>query len=101
MTKTIKPTTKVPTKTQRPTVAELEAHLEQEAAWAEAKYGPQAARRLTRPGRPPKGARVEPTTPHSLRVQDSIWSAVATKAKAAGITVNQAAQIALLEWSKR
>lgn len=92
---------KTPSGVKRPTVAELEASLEQEAAWAEEKYGPQVKGRLTRPGRPPKGAKVEPTAPHSLRVQDSIWSAVATKAKAAGITVNQAAQIALLEWSKR
>ena len=93
--------TKTITKAKRPTAAELEAHLDQEAAWAESKYGPQVRGRLTRPGRPLKGAKVEPTMPHSLRVQDSIWSAVAAKAKSAGITVNQAAQIALLEWAKR
>ena len=96
-----KPTNKMATHAKRPTVAELEAHLDQEVARAEEKYGPQMRGRLTRPGRPPKGATVEPTAPHSLRVQDSIWSAVSTKAKAAGITVNQAAQVALLEWAKR
>jgi len=86
---------------KRPSAGELEAHLDQEAAWAESKYGPQITGRLTRPGRPPKGTQVEPTAPHSLRVQDSVWSALTTKAKAAGITVNQAAQIALMEWAKR
>ena len=86
---------------KRPTTADLEANFDKESAWAEKNYGPQVLGRLTRPGRPPKGASIEPTQPHSLRVQESIWQALAAKAKVAGITVNQAAQIALIEWAKR
>lgn len=86
---------------KRPTVLEIESQLEEEVAWAESKYGPQVTGRLTKPGRPPKGATIEPTKPHSLRVQESIWEAVSRKAKMAGLTVNQAAQLALLEWAKR
>ena len=84
-----------------PTIREIESQLDQEVAWAEGKYGPQVTGRLTKPGRPPKGATIEPTKPHSLRVQESIWEAVSRKAKVAGLTVNQAAQLALLEWAKR
>ena len=86
---------------KRPTLAELEANIEQEVSWAESNFGPQVTGRLTKPGRPAKGAIVEPTRPHSLRVQDSIWQALSYKAKMAGLTVNQAAQLALLEWAKR
>lgn len=86
---------------KRPTLKELEANFETESTWAENKYGPQVPGRLTRPGRPPKGAVIEPTSPHSLRVQESIWQALSAKAKKAGLTVNQAAQLALLEWSNR
>jgi hypothetical protein len=89
------------TPTKRPTLEQLEANFDQEAAWAEKKYGPQVLGRLTRPGRPRKGAAIEPTQPHSLRVQESIWLAVTVKAKKAGLTVNQAAQLALLEWANR
>ena len=84
-----------------PTLEELEANFDQEVAWAEQNFGPQIVGRLTRPGRPRKGATIEPTQPHSLRVQASIWHAVSTKAKKAGLTVNQAAQLALLEWANR
>ena len=87
--------------TKRPTLKELEANFGREADWAEKNYGPQVLGRLTRPGRPPKGAVIEPTQPHSLRVQASIWLAVSTKAKQAGLTMNQAAQLALLEWAQR
>jgi predicted HicB family RNase H-like nuclease len=86
---------------KRPTISEIEAHLDEEVSWAESNYGPQVTGRLTKPGRPPKGAMIEPTKPHSLRVQESIWEAVSRKAKMAGLTVNQAAQLALLEWAKR
>ena len=86
---------------KRPTVREIESQLEEDVAWAESKYGPQVMGRLTKPGRPPKGSTIEPTKPHSLRVQESIWEAVSRKAKMAGLTVNQAAQLALLEWAKR
>jgi len=89
------------TATKKPTLKELEANFENESAWAEEKYGPQVVGRLTRPGRPPKGSTVEPTTPHSLRVQESIWQALSLKARKAGLTVNQAAQLAILEWSNR
>ena len=86
---------------KRPTLAELEANIEQEASWAEKNYGPQISGRLTKPGRPVKGTVIEPTRPHSLRVQDSIWQALSNKAQQAGLSVNQAAQLALLEWAKR
>ena len=86
---------------KRPTIQEIESRLDEEVAWAENQYGPQVTKRLTKPGRPPKGAAIEPTKPHSLRVQESIWEAVSRKAKVTGLTVNQAAQIALLEWAKR
>ena len=89
------------TTSRKPTLKELEANFDKESAWAEKNYGPHVEGRLTKPGRPPKGSTVEPTTPHSLRVQESIWQALTIKAKKAGISVNQAAQLALLEWSKR
>ena len=89
------------TSKKRPSLASIEANSDKESSWAEANYGPQVKGRLTRPGRPPKGTIIEPTQPHSLRVQASIWLAVSTKAKKAGLTVNQAAQLALLEWANR
>ena len=89
------------TTNKRPDRATLEADFDRESTWAEANYGPQVLGRLTRPGRPPKGVTIEPTKPHSLRVQASIWLAVSTKAKKAGLTINQAAQLALLEWANR
>ncbi|WP_005037896.1 hypothetical protein [Holophaga foetida] len=89
------------TANKKPSFKELEANFEEEAAWAEKKYGPQVVGRLTKPGRPPKGSTIEPTTPHSLRVQESIWQALTIKAQKAGLTVNQAAQLAILEWSNR
>ena len=86
---------------KRPTLAELEAHHEAEAAWAELHFGPHIPGRLTKPGRPAKGILIEPTRPHSVRVQDSIWQALAAKAQNAGLSVNQAAQLALLEWARK
>ena len=86
---------------KRPTLAELEANIEQEASWAEKNFGPQIAGRITKPGRPAKGEVIEPTRPHSVRVQDTIWQALSHKAQQAGLSVNQAAQLALLEWAKR
>ena len=85
---------------KRPSLAELEANIEKEASWAEKNFGPQVTGRLTKPGRPAKGAIIEPTRPHSLRVQDSIWQAH-TKPRRPVCPLNQAAQLALLEWSKR
>ena len=51
--------------------------------------------------RPPKGTHVVPTTTHCLRVADPIWERLNQKARATGISLNQAAQLAILEWVKQ
>ena len=89
------------TNPKRPTVAEMEANIDQEATWAESHYGPQVRGHLTGRGRPRKGVVVEPTHTHSLRLPDSVWSTLETKAQSAGLSLNQAANLALLEWARR
>lgn len=78
-------------------VEELERNFEREAAWADARYGADVPR-LTRPGRPRKGSKVERTSPHSIRVADSVWSSLRRKAKTRGLSANAALQLAAMEW---
>ena len=67
----------------------------------ELELGPEVPPLLTPQGRPRKGQVVEAAVVHALRVKPSIWQSFATKAKMAGLTPNAAAQLALMEWSKR
>ena len=83
-----------------PRVAELEKNFVKEAAWADARYGPHLPR-LTKPGRPPKGASVEKTQPHSVRVADRVWRSLKKKAKTQGLSTNAALQLAAMEWLER
>jgi hypothetical protein len=69
-------------------------------AEVEKQAGPQVPARLHGRGRPTKGTRVLPTTTHCLRVADPIWESMSQKAQAAGISLNQAAQLAFLGWIK-
>jgi len=84
----------------KPTVEELLAGFDAEVARLEAKFGPQVPGRMVRPGRPRKGTRMEPTGTHCLRVPDSVWNAMKAKAEAAGVSLNQAANLAMLEWAR-
>lgn len=84
---------------KRPTSAEVEANFEQEVAWAESNYGPQIPGRLTGRGRPRKGTTVEPTEPHSIRIQPSLWAVVQAQAQALNISTNAALQLALRDWA--
>ena len=87
------------TKTKKPyaTVAELEKNFEKEAASADARYGSNVLR-LTKPGRPKKGTKVEGTEPHSVRVAGLVWRSLQKKAKAKGLSTNAALQLAAMEW---
>jgi hypothetical protein len=81
-----------------PSLEEIQANYPQIVAEVERASGPQVPARLPGPGRPAKGTRTVPTTTHCLRVADPIWESLSQKAHAAGISLNQAAQQALLEW---
>ncbi|HEX5854392.1 MAG TPA: hypothetical protein VFZ57_02125 [Thermoanaerobaculia bacterium] len=81
-------------------VAELERNFTKEAAWADARYGPHVPR-LTKPGRPRKGAIVEKTQPHSVRVTERVWLSLRKKAKTRGLSTNAALQLAAMEWLQR
>ena len=83
-----------------PSVGELEKNFAKEAAWADARYGPHVPR-LTRPGRPRKGATVEKTQPHSIRVTERVWLSLGKKAKTRGLSTNAALQLAAMEWLQR
>ena len=83
---------------KKPTVEELLAGFDEEVARVEAKFGPQVHGRIVRPGRPRKGTVTEPNGTHSLRVPDSVWDAMKAKAALAGVSLNQAANLAMLEW---
>lgn len=78
-------------------VAELERNFDREAAWADSRYGPNVPR-LTKPGRPKKGSKVERTEPHSVRVSGLVWRSLQKKAKARGLSTNAALQLAAMEW---
>lgn len=88
------------TKTEYARVADLEKNFEKEAAWADSHYGAHVPR-LTRPGRPRKGAKIEPTRPHSIRVSDRLWKQVRKKAETCGLTTNAALQLAAMAWVAR
>lgn len=79
----------------------VQTNYAQEVHAVEAELGPQVPPLLTPQGRPRKGQTVEPAEVHALRVKPSIWDDFASKAKAAGLTPNAAAQLALMEWAKR
>lgn len=79
----------------------VQANYACEVRAVEAELGPQTPPLLTPQGRPRKGETVEAAEVHTLRVKPSIWQDFASKAKAAGLTPNAAAQLALLEWVKR
>lgn len=83
-----------------PSVAELEKNFAKEAAWADTRYGPHLPR-LTKPGRPRKGATVEKTQPHSIRVTERVWFSLRKKAKTRGLSTNAALQVAAMEWLQR
>ena len=79
---------------------ELRASHAADAAWFEKHLGPEVPAQLLRPGRPRKGAKTEPTKPHSVRIEDTVWSAVAKKAERLGISVNAAIRQAALIWAQ-
>jgi predicted HicB family RNase H-like nuclease len=81
-------------------VDELIAGFDAEVMRVEARFGPQVEGRIVRPGRPRKGTIMEPTSTHSLRVQNTLWEAMRAKAEAAGLSLNQAANLAILEWAR-
>lgn len=83
-----------------PTVADLEKNFRREAEWADAAYGPHVPR-LTKPGRPRKGVKIARTRPHSVRVPDSVWHRLASKARKRGLSTNAALQLAAIEWIER
>ena len=82
-----------------PSLKEIRANYDQIVKEVEAELGPHVPTRLHGRGRPRKGSTVAPTRTHSLRIADSTWEAVSESAKKDGISVNQAAQIALIEWA--
>ena len=86
---------------KKPTVAEVLAGLDAEVAMMEAKFGPQVSGRLTGRGRPKKGTQVEPTVPHSIRIQPSVWELMKDRASALGISTNAAFQLAAKDWSRK
>ena len=79
----------------------VQANYAREAEETEAQLGRQVPPLLTPQGRPRKGQTVEAAEVHALRVKPSIWQDFASKAQAAGLTPNAAAQLALMEWAKR
>jgi hypothetical protein len=74
--------------------------LAHDAAWFEKNLGPDVPR-ITRRGRPPKGAKVEPGRVQSLRILDSTWRALQKQAKASGLSTNTAVRLAVLSWTER
>ena len=78
----------------------VQANYASQVKEVEAELGPQVPALLTPQGRPRKGQSVEAAEIHALRVKPSVWQDFASKAKAAGLTPNAAAQLALMEWAK-
>jgi hypothetical protein len=69
-----------------------------DAAWIEKRFGP-GVPRITRPGRPRKGTKVEPGKVRSVRVADSVWDALRASAKSTGLSTNAALRLAVLSWT--
>jgi len=84
-----------------PSMEEIQARYLHDVEEVEAELGPHVPPLLTPQGRPRKGQTVEAAELHALRVKPSVWQALVVKAKAAGLTPNAAAQLALMEWSRR
>ncbi len=81
-------------------VEAIEKNFEREAARADRRYGPHVPPLVPR-GRPRKGAKVEKSSSHSVRMAESVWKATRRRAKTLGITTNAAVQLAVIEWSHR
>ncbi len=81
-------------------VDEIEKNFKREAAAADRRYGPHAPPLVPR-GRPRKGATVEKSTSHSVRMAESVWDAARMRARTLGITTNAAVQLAVIEWTAR
>ena len=84
-----------------PAIEEIQARYLHDVQEVEAELGPHVPPLLTPQGRPRKGQVVEAAEIHALRVKPSVWRDLVAKAKAAGLTPNAAAQLALMEWSRR
>lgn len=84
-----------------PTLKHLQANFAEIAAEVETQVGPQVPALLQGRGRPRKGQILEPTATHSLRIQNALWAALESKASLAGLSLNQAANLAILEWAGR
>jgi hypothetical protein len=79
----------------------VQANYALEVEAVEVELGPQVPPLLTPQGRPKKGQLVEAAEVHAFRIKPSIWEDFASKARAAGITPNAAAQLALMDWAKK
>ena len=77
---------------------EAKRTLTRDAAWFEKHLGPDVPR-ITRPGRPRKGVKVEPGKIRSLRIPDSAWRALESRAKSEGLSTNAAVRLAVLSWT--
>lgn len=84
-----------------PSIEEIQARYLKDVEDVEAELGPQVTPLLTPQGRPRKGQAVEAAEIHALRVKPSVWLDLVAKAKAVGLSPNAAAQLALMEWSRR
>lgn len=84
-----------------PTLEVIQADYPRIVAEVEAELGPHVPARLHGRGRPRRGAEVVPTRTHSLRLADPLWEELARKARTLGVSLNQAAQMALQEWLRR
>jgi len=79
----------------------VQADYAREVEEVESEVGPQVPPLLTPQGRPRKGQSVEAALVHAIRVKPSVWEGFCLKARAAGLSPNAAAQIALMEWMHR
>jgi hypothetical protein len=73
--------------------------VDRDTAWIERHLGPDVPR-ITRPGRPRKGTKVEAGKVRSVRVADSVWDALRASAEATGLSTNAALRLAVLSWTR-